>query len=562
MVRIIFILFLWGFTCSLLHAQQVPQIGLIRNTAQSFDGYTLFAPASYTLTYLIDNCGRAVKTWQSAYAAVGGTYLLENGNLLRTSHVPTNQTFSGAAGRIEEFDWDGNLLWGFTFAGTTFNQHHDAIKLPNGNIVLLSWDMRTPEEALAAGRKGSLNPTNGLWSDKIVELKPIGKDSAVVVWEWRVWDHLVQDNDASKANFGVVAERPERLDVNFLNKTAVVADWVHFNGLAYNAELDQIIVSSRELSEIYIIDHSTTTAEAATSKGGRQGKGGDFLWRWGNPEAYKRGTSTDRKLFGQHNPQWIAKGLPGAGNVLVFNNGDERPDGNYSTIEELQPSVSASGSYTAPASSSATFLPTGSVWTYKANPATSFNSNFISGVQRLPNGNTLICEGLKGNFFEVTSAGTNVWQYRNPVGSSGPTAQGSTVTGANVFRCIRYAPDYAAFNGRTLPTGSPIELNSTANNCTLTITDVRAESALQQGVRVFPNPASDNICVNFKLSKSERIVLKIYNVLGVEVASIVDAEMSAGEYSLPFNIQYSGSTLFVRLQTRIETRSQVLTVIR
>lgn len=534
-MKVLSTLALWVLCTVVLHAQQVQPIGLIRNTAQSFNGYTLFAPADYTTTYLIDNCGRAVKTWQSQYVPGQSAYLLEDGSLFRTANPRTNRTFSntgGAGGRVERYDWNGALQWGYDWSGTTFYQHHDAVVLPNGNVLLLSWDTRTREEAVAAGRKTSLYPMNGLWSDKIVELKPIGKDSAVVVWEWRVWDHLVQDNDASKANFGVVAERPERLDVNFTNKTAVVSDWIHFNGLAYNAELDQIIVSSRELSEIYIIDHSTTTAEAASSKGGRQGKGGDFLWRWGNPAAYKRGTSTDRKLFGQHNPQWIAKGSPGAGNVLVFNNGDERPDGNYSTIEELQTPVSANGSYTAPASSNATFLPVGSVWTYKASPATSFFANRISGTQRLPNGNTLICEGTKGNFFEVTPTGANVWQYRNPVGTAGPTAQGSSVSGQNVFRCVRYAPDYAAFQGKTLPVGAPIELNPTANTCTITGITENATGSIHDGtMRVAPNPASDpsSITVYFSLSHPQRVRLSLHDMLGREVLVLLDTEMAGGE---------------------------------
>lgn len=546
-----------------LRAQQAQQIGLIRNTAQSFNGYTLFAP-DFTTTYLIDNCGRAVKTWQSKYLPGQSVYLLEDGTLFRSAKLTTNRTFSntgGAGGRVERYDWEGNALWGYDWNGTTFYQHHDAIVLPNGNVLLISWDSKTREEATAAGRR--TYPMNGLWSEKIVELKPIGKDSAVVVWEWRLWEHLVQDNDATKANYGAVAERPERLDVNFLNKTNATTDWIHFNGLAYNAELDQIVISSRELSEIYIIDHSTTTTEASSSKGGRQGKGGDFLWRWGNPEAYKRGASTDRRLFGQHNPQWIAKGLPGAGNILVFNNGDERPDGMYSTIEEIQTPVSPSGAYTAPASNTATFAPSASVWTYKATPTTSFFSNRISGTQRLPNGNTLICEGTKGNFFEVTPTGTNVWQYRNPVGSAGPTAQGSAVTGQNMFRCVRYAPDYEAFKGKTLTPGGAVELNPTASNCTITTTDIRLESAAEQSLSVFPNPASDGAAsIHFTLPRSERVRLALYDVLGREVAVLLDADMSSGEHIVSLTLSsgflLSGSlpSGAYRLQVRYGEKAQ------
>lgn len=552
---------------SICFAQQTPQIGLVLNTSQSFNGYTLFAP-DFTTTYLIDNCGRSVKTWQSQYVPGQSAYLLEDGSLFRTAKLTTNRTFSnigGAGGRLERYDWNGNLLWGYDWSGTTFYQHHDAIVLPNGNVLLLSWDTKTRDEAIAAGRKTSLYPMAGLWSDKIVELRPIGKDSAVVVWEWKLWDHLVQDNDATKANYGAVSERPERLDVNFTNKTAVVSDWIHFNGLAYNAEFDQIIVSSRELSEIYIIDHSTTSAEAASTRGGRQGKGGDFLWRWGNPQAYKRGTASDRKLYGQHNPQWIAKGSPGTGNILLFNNGDERPDGTYSTIEEIQTPVSANGAYTLPASNTAPFAPTGSVWTYKANPAMSFNAGKISGTQRLPNGNTLICEGTKGNFFEVTPAGTTVWQYRNPVGTSGPTAQGSAVMGQNVFRCLRYAPNYAAFTGRTLTPGARVELNSSPSACVLT-TAVQQESHEQPLLSILPNPAQDVVTVNFTLSQSEHISLKVFNVLGQKIATIFDEILSAGNYNRSLDISHwslANGTFFVQCKTQHSTLNSIpLQVIR
>lgn len=552
---------------AILHAQPMPQLGLISNSAQSFNGYTLFAPADFTTTYLIDNCGRIVKTWQSQYDPGQSAYLLEDGSLFHTAKLTTNRTFSntgGAGGRLERYDWNGTLLWGYDWSGTTFYQHHDAIVLPNGNVLLLSWDAKTREEATAAGRRQY--PQGGLWSDKIVELRPVGKDSAVVVWEWKLWDHLVQDNDAAKANYGAVSERPERLDVNFTNKTAIVSDWIHLNGLAYNAELDQIVVSSRELSEIYIIDHSTTTAEAASSRGGRQGKGGDFLWRWGNPQAYKRGTAADRKLYGQHNPQWIARGLPGAGNILLFNNGDERPDGMYSTVEEIQTPVNASGAYAVPTSTSATYAPSASVWAYKAANAQSFYSSKISGAQRLPNGNTLICEGVKGNFFEVTPMGTTVWQYRNPVGTNGPTAQGTQVMGQNVFRCLRYASTYAAFTGKTLTPGAPVELNPTQNSCVIT-TDVRQDNVHQEfreqtALTIAPNPASELIRVALNLNIPTRVRLSVCNALGQDVMNVAPESVLGSMIRELSVANLPQGTYFLRVQTDIQLFSAMFAVMR
>ena len=209
--------------------------------------------------------------------------------------------------------------------------------------------------------------------DCILEIEPTGKTTGKVVWEWHAWDHLIQDFDDKKANFGDVAAHPELIDLNFgegvlasmvakkeeLDKLKSIgyvggagrkaqppkADWMHVNGVAYNAELDQIMLSVHEFSEFWIIDHSTTTAEAAGHKGGRCGKGGDLLYRWGNPRAYRAGTVKDQQLFAQHNAHWIPKGLPGEGNVLVFNNGLRRTGGAYSSVDEIVLPVDTNGEY-------------------------------------------------------------------------------------------------------------------------------------------------------------------------------------------------------------------------
>jgi len=306
-----------------------------------------------------------------------------------------------------------------------------------------------PAEAAAAGRDPNSLPGDELWPDYYVEITPEGTDGAKVVWEWHAWDHLVQDYDPAQANYGVVADHPEWIDVNY--GTPRQTDWLHTNGIDYNAQYDQILVSVRNFSEVWVIDHSTTTAEAATHSGGVRGRGGDLLYRWGNPGAYRQ-DGAPRDLYYQHNGQWIAPGLPGAGHLLVFNNGVGRPAGNYSSADEFAPDVNADGSYPAP---DPTYGPEGLSWTFvDAVPADMFSA-YYSGVQRLANGNTLICVGGTAVFMEVTAAGAVVWQYVSPVTDAGVAQQGQHLTGgANTsFRANRYPPDYPGFVGQNLTPG-------------------------------------------------------------------------------------------------------------
>jgi hypothetical protein len=248
----------------------------------------------------------------------------------------------------------------------------------------------------------------------LIEIKPNGKTGGDIVWQWHVWDHLIQDHDKEKANFGDVAAHPERVDINY-NVVAgrrANADWTHFNAVAYNADLDQIAVSLRTFGEIWIIDHSTSTAQASGKTGGRSGKGGDLMYRWGNPRVYRGGTQADQTLFGQHNVHWIPKGLPGAGHLLIFNNGDTRPAGRYSTVEEVVTPVDSDGRYILGPGKK--YGPEKAVWTYTAPNPTDLYSGNISGAMRLPNGNTLICSGAPGIVFEVTAQNKVVWQFNLP----------------------------------------------------------------------------------------------------------------------------------------------------
>ena len=106
------------------------------------------------------------------------------------------------------------MLWDFEYADEDQHAHHDFAVMPNGNILAIAWESKTSEEALAAGRRPDLIPKAGIWPEKVVEIEPDGKHHGKIVWEWHLWDHLIQDQDLTKANFGNPDEHPELLDIN------------------------------------------------------------------------------------------------------------------------------------------------------------------------------------------------------------------------------------------------------------------------------------------------------------------------------------------------------------
>ena len=489
---------------------QIPTIGLIQNTHESVNGYTLFSPNSSNTTYLLDNCGNLVNSWQSSHSPGLSAYLLENGTLLRTARI-NNQVFTGlggSGGRIELFDWTGNITWSFDYSDSLHYQHHDIEFLPNGNILLLAWEYKTSNAAIDQGR----NPAQigaALFSEHIVEIEPTGTTGANIVWEWHVWDHLIQDYDTSKSNYGVVQDHPELIDINFPGSSN--QDWLHFNSIDYNPLTDEIIISVHNFSEIWIIDHSTTTQEAASHLGGNSEKGGDLLYRWGNPRAYKRGNASDQVFWAQHDAHWIDPGLIDEGRIMVFNNGLNQPGSDYSSIDIIEPTKDSLGHYML--NTNLTYSPDSLFWRFVADPPTSFYSSNISGAQRLSNGNTLICEGSSGVFFEIDSIGSTVWNYINPVNQNGPMTQGSNPNGNAVFRCTRYMPDYSGFIGQNLTAGAPVELMPYPSTCSLFTDIIHQDLSINENAfLVYPNPATSQLSIeNFT---SEGFIVKIMDLTG------------------------------------------------
>jgi len=313
---------------------------------QAFNGYTLFSPTAGMpgggnngTTYMINNSVNVLHTWQHPRGVASMPYLKPDSSIIYPFRVQNpSMSNGGVGGGIAHIDWNNNILWQVQIANNTYQHHHDIQPLQNGNILVITWERKTAAEAFAIGRQIINNPLNQMWSEAILEIEPIGSDSFNLVWEWHLWDHLIQDADSTLPNYGVVSDHPELMDINYGNVGGSQgpggshADWVHLNAIDYNYELDQIVLSSRAMSEIYIIDHSTTTAEAATHSGGNSGKGGDFLYRWGNPQVYNRGTDANQQLNSQHGINWIPSNYPGGGHLICYNNNFQN---NNSAVFEI-----------------------------------------------------------------------------------------------------------------------------------------------------------------------------------------------------------------------------------
>jgi hypothetical protein len=418
-------------------------------------------------------------------------------------------------------------------------QHHDIKRLPNGNIIMLVVEKKTLAEIIAAGfdtskfQEPDFSQKQILLPDCVIEIQPASPSGGTVVWEWHVWDHLIQSFDVAKSNYGVPSANPELIDAAGDHKNLPLF-WNHMNSIDYNPSFDQIALSVRGNSEVWIIDHNTSSLEAKGHTGGVRGKGGDLLYRWGNPITYGAGTMNDEKYYQQHDVEWVKAGCPGAGNLTCFNNGVGR---SYSTIDEITSPVDSNGNYSIVSGSA--FGPKNLAWTYQANPPASLYAQDISGAHRLPNGNTLIDQGTLGRFMEVTSAGELVWEYINPVSASGPLVQGSYIPDDithpgeklnSVFRIYRYAPDYAAFNGRDLTPGDYIELYQTSINDKTIQTPTDFE--LFQN---YPNPFNPSTKIEYSLSSPGLVKLEVYSILGEKIQSLVDQYQQTGKYSIEFN---------------------------
>jgi len=409
------------------------------SAAEVLPGYVLYAPATGSSALLLDTNQDTVYMWDSLTRGnCFSVHLKDNGNILRpTSASNTSKTgINGAnSGLIQEIDPQGNVVWEFEYSTTEYCQHHNIMPMPNGNILAVAYEKRTAEEALAKGIPvdTSSNPWGGGWpgmssggktsllAERFIEIDPTKPQGQEIVWMWHIWDHIIDSTQASS--------NPQLFGAN-MGGGGMVAnfdDWVHLNGFDYNEELDQIVFSSRLFSEIYIIDHSTTTQEAATHSGGRAGRGGDILYRWGKPSNY--GAPGTDFLNVVHCPNWIKRGFPGEGNIMMFSNRERE---SQSEVVEIIPPLKQDGTYEY--SSGRAYGPEQPHWVYTD---TEFKSENMSSCQRLRNGNTLICEAAKGRIREVSPAKETLWLYE-PEGSGWGMFGGGTM----MARAIKYEPDH------------------------------------------------------------------------------------------------------------------------
>ena len=441
--------------------------GLLVREPEAVDGYTLIAPLKSDTVYLVDMNGEPVHQWKTERAP-GSEYFLDDGSLLRCEREPGVPRFRGGGqgGRLRRYAWDGTLLWDWTFADDLALQHHDIELTPEGTILFIAWEHKDRDAAIAAGRDPRFIPNAGAWPDFVVEIEPLPPNDARIVWEWHFWDHLVQDWDEEQDEFDDVMWRPERLDINaglgreamsraefmrlvnlgYLDPDAdqdnLSADWLHCNSIDYDPELDLIVLSSPNLSEIFVIDHSTTTAEAAGSSGGNFGMGGDILYRWGNPFNYRRADRDGQTLFRQHDARF-ERGPEGQLRLTIFDNGAGRPGGSHSAVVEIEPPL-VDGEFVI--GEEEPFEPEAPVWDYRDPSA--FYSSFISGAQRLPGGNTLVIEGDEGRVFEVTRDKKIVWEFWHDFPAA--DVEGPPAPPVALFRATRIPADHPGLTGKGL----------------------------------------------------------------------------------------------------------------
>ena len=453
------------------------------------------------MTYLVDNNQNLINSWEHEYSPASFPYLMSDSSIIypyRVQNPSMSNGAGGVGGGIQKILWDGTIIWDYTISDSIYQQHHDIEIMPNGNILLIVWERKSSMQASSVGRQYIESEINEIWAPAILELVP---ETGNISWEWHIWDHLIQNVDSSLINYGVVSENPQLIDINYGIIGSIDGAngvWMHINSIDYNATLDQIVISSRNMNEFYIIDHSTNIDEASDHLGGLYGKGGDFLYRWGNPEVYDMGGNEDRQLFGQHDVNWIENNFPGEGGLILFNNGIGRPDGNYSSIDIITPPIDENGNYLM--SSNSVFLPESLLSVYCEE---NFYSHLQSSVQRLINGNTLITSAVENRIFEINHDGVITWECNIIDGS------------VNIPRAKKYPIDY--FNSLSYYKHN----NNSRDNFIL--------------IQNYPNPFNPVTTLRYNFPEDALVNITIYDMMGRVVSNLVNSQQRVGHKSVRWN---------------------------
>ena len=463
---------------------QGPTELLFCDKAKALPGYVLFGVGSRT--FLLDLDGKVVHTWPIGT----NPHLLDNGNI-----VDAGKDDPSGFGGFKELDWDGKTVWEYTEKRKDYAPHHDWVRIFNKQLnapttLYIANKNITDAQAMAAGADPKNGPYENGQMDAVIEVDMQGN----VIWEWCFFDHVVQDVDASKPNYvgagKTIADHPGRININMPGRP-LKRDWLHCNSMDYNTVSGHIVINSVQ-GELYVIDHDGTfvAGDPKASIAKAASTTGDFLYRFGDPARYGQGdppkvlenwdsaTSGHKQMGGAHHVSWIQPGLPGAGHLMVFNNGQylyQRTP--QSSALEIDPFLDANGhdaakyinppdagyrreTYDHDTHNQPREISKQVIWSYRSVNSHGCFSHIGSSAQRLPNGGVFICSDTEGHFFEITAKGELAWEYINPVTRDGPVKiLGDVLPMVNsAFRAFRIPADHPALKGRDLtPKGTITE---------------------------------------------------------------------------------------------------------
>jgi hypothetical protein len=485
------------------------------DSSKAYNGYTTVAPLmGGSGCYLIDMEGRVCHTWPMT-----GYKLMPNGNLYAG--------FSAAFCEMDwdgNYVWGPWEMPDPPPLADAGHHHdswwmHDATLDEDAYIGNIFWKA-TNEEVYAAGGDPSIDYTYttstgaGFWgggsgrSGMTDAIWIVSKETGNITWEWKFLDHTIQDVNPAwpcyVADGMAISDYPGKCNIHWQTNDSspngepgMIQDWHHCNSLNYNEALDLVCINAKHWSEFYVIDHAATTVpgDIEATRMAAASDAGDFIYRWGNPSAYGQGEAptfkdeNDQQMYGSHNIHWVDNDSWGTYgdydgadcyNFIIYNNGCYNPNQNHSEILEINPFLDAEGNNTGwfvnpPEAGYVTGRAVGMgagftqdstqlVWQYESSNPNSFSSMHISGCQRLPNGNTLVCSGTQAHLFEVTTDGEVVWDYVSPNMTSPQPFVSDWSGGTSSFRVQRYGPDYPGLVGRDLtPTDTIVGLAAAGN---------------------------------------------------------------------------------------------------